>query len=145
MVLSLFFLIYEFLIISHVNTKRKWELSAWADAIGLITFLVWANMLIVGHSKSDRYMKYLLTIAEYLIVVNGIIHSKAFSKIRNYIRLIKKVFWDMKEFLMLVGLFTILYGVVFLVLTDPEDSDSQGGIKAALDLSIQLVCMNTEP
>lgn len=136
MVLSLLFLIYEFLIISHVNTKRKWDFSAWADAIGLIVFEVWANMLILGHSKSDRYMKYILTLAEYLIVVNGIIHSKAFSRIREFIRLVKKVFYDMKMFLMLVGLFTILYGVVFLVLTDPEDDGSQGRIKAALDLSI---------
>jgi hypothetical protein len=106
---------------------------------------MWANMLILGYSKNNRHMKYILVFAEYLIIVNGIIHSKAFSKIREFIRLIKKVFSDMKEFLMLIGLFTILYGVVFLVLTDFEDSDSEGGIKAALDLSIQLVCMNTEP
>lgn len=102
-------------------------------------------MLILGYSKNNRYMKYILVIAEYLIIVNGIIHSRAFSKMREFIRLIKKVFSDIKEFLMLIGFFTILYGVVFMVLTDFEDSDSEGGIKAALDLSIQLVCMNTEP
>ena len=104
-------------------------------------FMVWAIRLEAGIERVEISQKRILTIAEFLIGVKGIMHFRFWSKMRYELKMIKQVITDMGYFLLLVFMFIVQYTVVFFIYKDQikKKDEKDEGLIDAFNRAINLM------
>jgi hypothetical protein len=112
-------LLVESLVI-YMMRKTNFEStgSKYVEVLGYVLFLSWASLILRGYDKDQMFMKYILTVGEYLIITRGFMQFKFLKSMRRFIKMISSVMYEMLTFLSLLFTFMILYTIVFLVLKE---------------------------
>lgn len=112
-------LLVESLVI-YMMRKTNFEStgSKYVELLGYVLFLSWASLILRGYDKDQMFMKYILTVGEYLIITRGFMQFKFLKSMRRFIKMISSVMYEMLTFLSLLFTFMILYTIVFLVLKE---------------------------
>ena len=90
-------LLVESLVI-YMMRKTSFEStgSKYVEVLGYVLFLTWASLILSGYGKDQMFMKYILTVGEYLIITRGFMQFKFLKSMRRFIKMISSVMYEMK-------------------------------------------------